>query len=265
MASEEKIDISILLSGIRPANWEIVYKSIQNSFHGSWELVICTPQEPKFINEYFVKNRTNIKVIQDYGSPVRCYQICLVNAVGKYVCHIADDGELLPNALDVAFKSLEENPNSVVVGKYNEGAPNPIMDEISYYYPARHDATNVEFVPKDCLMLMEGVMPRDLMFEVGGWDAKRFECYPMAGIDLSIRLYHKGVKFIFQDEMLFKCSHMPGTLGDHAAVHFGQVQGDEPRFKLLYSLPKSQSRITIPLDNWKESPERWVRRFGIKT
>lgn len=253
--------LSILLSGIRPSNWQKFYDSILESYHGEFELIIVTPFEMPYIGKA-LKDTTHVRFIQDWGSPMRCYQIGLVNAIGKYVTWGADDGVFMPNALDIAVKTLEETVNCVVVGKYTEGNPNnDEMNKIDYYYPARHSATNVEYMPYDCLMLMEGILPKELMYEVGGWDTK-FECCPMGFIDLSIRLYHKGIKFIFQNEILFKCSHMPGMDGDHAPVHLGQTLSDIPRFQLMYSQQKSESRINIELDNWKSSDAQWKRRFG---
>lgn len=256
-----KIKLSVLLSGLRPQNWKKLYQSIEDSFSDSFELIIVSPYEAPFCL-VDLADKTNIKFIQDWGSPLRCYQIALVNATGEFITWCADDGVFMPKALDIALKLLLEAPGSVLVGKYNEGADNPAMDKIDYYYPARHDSTNVPYVPKDCLMLMEGVIPRGTMIEAGGWDTK-YECFPMGAIDLSIRLYNKGLKFIFQEEMFFKCSHMPGTEGDHAPVHNGQILRDQPLFKLVYSLPKSKDRKDIELDNWKKSPDKWARRFNL--
>lgn len=253
--------LSVLLSGIRPNNWQKLYDSIETSFSGDWEFIIVSPYESSHIRAA-LKETKNVRFIQDYGSPMRCYQKALVNSIGEYITWCSDDGIFLPKALDIAVESLDKNPNSVVVGKYNEGKPNPVMDNIEYYYPKKHDATNVEFVPEGCLMLMEGIVPRETMFEVGGWNAEKFEVCPMGFIDLSIRLHNKGVKFIFQEEMLFTCSHMPGMEGDHGAVHLAQTLHDVPLFKLMYSNPKSKNIVNIPLDNWEKAPERWKRRFG---
>lgn len=255
------MELSVLLSGIRPGNWLTLYNSIKESSSGKFELVIVSPFQPPWCL-YDLKDVDNITFVQDWGAPVRCYQIALVNAKGKYIVQAADDGIFCPDALNKAVNALNLNDNSVVVGKYNEGAENPIMNQIDYYYPARHKDTAMPYVPKDCLMLMEGVVPREIMIEVGGWDT-RFQTAPMAFIDLSIRLYNKGCKFIFQEEMLFRCSHMPGTEGDHKPVHIGQTQRDVPLFQLIYSQAKSKDRIKIDLDNWKDSPSKWNLRFGV--
>lgn len=252
--------LSILLSGLRPNLWQTLYDSIEKSFSGEWEFIIVSPYESPHIHQA-LKDVSKVKFIQSYRSPMACYQQALIHSTGQYVTWCADDGVFLPDALDVAVKSLDENPNSAVVGKYNEGKPNAVMNNIDYYYPKKHDATNVEFVPDDVLMLMEGIVPRETMIEVGGWDASRFEVCPMGFIDLSIRLYRKGVKFIFQNEMLFTCSHMPGMEGDHGPVDRGQTLHDVPLFKLMYSNPKAKDRINIELNNWEKTNEKWKRRF----
>lgn len=253
--------LSVLLSGLRPNNWMKLYQSIIQSFHGEFEFIIVSPYEEPFILDA-LKGMDNTHHIHDMGSPLRCYQIALTHAKGEHITWAADDGWFLPNALDISVKHLDDNPNSVVVGKYNEGEDNYQMDDIRYYYPARHDATRAKFVPQDCLMLMEGVIPRETMINCGGWDASKFECFPMGAIDLSVRLHNKGLKFIFQQEMLFKCGHTPGMTGDHAPVHNAQTKKDVPMFNLIYNTSAGQNRIDIDINNWEKAPSKWRERFG---
>jgi hypothetical protein len=250
--------LSCILPGIRPGNWLRLYESIKSSFSGEFELVIISPYDlPKS-----VVNIPNIKAIKDYGTPVRCMDIGLENCSGDFITWAADDGYFIGKSLDMAVSSLEGKEKAVVVGTYTEGsADNPFMRSKSYYYINYHDGSRNKFIDNDCLMVMEGVIPKALLTEMGGWDTK-FEVCPMAFCDLSVRMFRHGVSFIFQNDPMFKCSHMPGHEGDHGPVHDGQVLHDEPIFKSIYSSEKEINRIKIPLDNWKESPEVWTRRFN---
>jgi hypothetical protein len=251
------VELSVLLSGIRCGNWKRLYESIEKSYSGSWEFIIVSPYKlPRSL-----EGKTNIKLIEDWGAPMRCYQRALCESTGKYITWAADDGVYLPNALDLGMQSIRDKENTVIVGNYNEGKDNPDMLDIKYYYIYTHEGSRCEYLPKDCLMLMVGIVPADMMKEIGGWDC-RWEACPMGFNDLSIRLYNKGVKFIFQPQQMFKCGHMPGEAGDHGPIHWAQTTRDTPIFKMIYSDPASRGRISIPLDNWKSSPERWVRRFG---
>jgi hypothetical protein len=250
--------LSCILAGIRPGNWLRLYDSIASSFSGEWELIIISPYDlPKDI-----KDRQNIKLIKDFGSPVRCMDIGLENCSGEFITWAADDGYFLGQSLDIAVASLEGKENHVVVGKYYEGAgDNPFMNSKSYYYINYHDGSRSRFIDNNCLMVMEGVVPANLLREMGGWDAENFEVCPMAFCDLSVRLFRKGCSFIFQEENMFKCSHMPGHEGDHGPVHDAQVEHDEPRFKSIYKSEIFKDRVFVSLDNWKTSSDKWTRRF----
>ncbi len=256
------MELSVLVPGIRPGNWKQLYDSVAESFSGTWEIIFCGPYPPP----RSLEGKENVKFIEDWGSPVRAQQIALTHATGDYVTWAADDGIFLPKSLDIAKELLKDKDyKTVVVGKYYEGInfhENPQMADIQYYYIYTHEGSRCEFIPRDCLMLMEGLIPRQLLIETGGWDAKSFEVCPMAYNDLSIRFYNMGVKFILQESMMFKCGHMPGTTGDHGPIHNAQTYHDTYIFKMIYSYAKSKQRINLDLNNWKECPSRWERRFG---
>ena len=253
------IKLSCILAGIRPGNWLRLYDSIASSFSGTWELVIVSP----YYLPLDIRNKPNVKLIRDFGSPVRCMDIGLEHCEGEYITWAADDGYFLPGALDISMSILEGNEKNVVIGKYYEGAGNnPLMNSSAYYYVNYHDSSRSKFIDNNCMMVMEGVVPAKAIREAGGWDASLFEVCPMAFCDLSVRLFNMGYVFIVQPDPMFKCSHMPGHEGDHGPVHDGQTQHDEPTFKSIYNQPESVNRKEIPIDNWKQAPERWARRFG---
>lgn len=257
-----KIDLSVICPGIRTSNWERLYKSIQESFHGTFEII--------FVGPYPVPdallNRPNIQYIQDWGTPIRCQQIGLLAARGEWISWAADDGRYLPHALDIAFEKLASEhmkKDVVIMGKYYEGNNDgdmPMQGD-DYYYLAKHDGSRSTFLPDNYLMLNVGVLARQLLIHFGGWDCQ-FEVCPMAYNDLAIRLQNHGVKFIIQQEMMFTCSHMPGHAGDHGPVHDAQVYFDEPKFWKIYHTPGCEKRGTIDLLNYQQCAPRWERRFG---
>lgn len=257
------MQLSIICPGIRVERWINLYNSIASSFFGSWEIIFISPYPlPEQL-----KYKKNIQWIQDWGSPIRCQQRGLIAAKGDWINWAADDGVFLPNALDIAWKKLAEvnfDINHVVMGKYYEGNNDGDMpmQNNDYYILANHDATRIKWIPNTYFMLNVGMVAREKLLEVGGWDAESFEVCPMAYNDLAIRLQRSGVKFVVQDEMMFKCSHMPGHEGDHAPIHDGQIDHDQPLFKAMYSTPRCSERIKIDLFNWKNAPAKWERRFG---
>ncbi len=254
---EHKYKLSVICPGIRRKNWLRLYESIKESFSGEFELIFIGPEEPLHPVSHF----HNVKYTRDMGTPIRAQQIGLIACEGEYVTWAADDGKFLRGALDKAFSLLE--PNSLVMGKYYEGNNDgdlPMQDD-GYYILSNHDATRIKWT-QGFYMLNVGIVSRETLLEVGGWDAENFEVCPMAYNDLAIRLQRKGVKFIIQQEMMFKCSHLPGHAGDHGPVHDAQTMKDEPRFRSIYGTEQCLKRIKIDINNWKLSPERWARRFG---
>jgi hypothetical protein len=79
---------------------------------------------------------------------------------------------------------------------------------------------------------------------------------------MAMRTQRDGAKIHLIDLIMSQCGHMPGTSGDHAPMHYAQLDHDEPLFRSIYSDPNCVNRIKIDINNWKNSPERWVRRFG---
>lgn len=265
-ASQQKGDemkLSVLVPGIRTANWRKLYDSIAKSCKYEFEFIIISPYE-LLENMHRLEN---VVWIQDWGTPIRCQQRGLCAAKGQYITWAADDGEYFPRALDIAMDKLKEvgfDPMTLVMGKYFEGSnpyDNEVMAGTQYYVLSRHDASRSKHIPADYLMLNVGVVPRKLLIDLGGWDCQ-FEVCPMAYNDLAIRLQRYGVKFIIQNELMFSCTHMPGHEGDHGPIHDAQVYHDQPLFRKIYSVQASTGRDKIPLDNWKLVPERWARRFG---
>lgn len=252
--------LSVIVPSIRPGNLKRLYESVQTAFTGDFEFIVISPYEfPKYFSD-----KNNVKLIKDYGSPVRAQQMGIIEAQGEYVLWGgADDGYYFPGTVDLALKKLEtEDYKTLVIGKYYEGSENPFMNTIKYYKINTHDGSRSKFILNDCLMFMVGVIPRKLLIEIGGLDSEKFEALPMAFNDISVRLANLGAKFIFQEEIMFRCSHMPGHLGDHGPIHDAQIGFDQPMFLKIYNDPESLKRTTIDINNWQKSPERWTRRFG---
>lgn len=258
-----KYDLSVLVPGIRPHNWLRLYNSVGESFIGSWEMIIISPYDlPPELGNF-----QNIKLIKDWGTPIRCQQIGLIASTGDYISWAADDGYYLPGALDIGFNLIrkEEIMSAVVTGKYHEGdnrENDAFMSKDEYYMIDTHRSSNLKSTKgKGYYLLNVGIAPRTLLIAYGGWDCQ-FEVCPMAYTDLAIRLQHGGVKFLIQEELMFKCGHMPMRTGDHGPIHDAQIEHDEPLLQKIYSRREYERNDFIDLDNWTKSPERWERRFG---
>src|SRR3990167_2530104 len=249
--------LSVIVPSIRPGNLPRLYESIRSAYSGEFEFIVVGPQG---LDPWF-DDKPSCVCVKDMGSPVRAQQLGLVKARGDFVLWgVADDGLFRPGAIDAAMSQAA--PLTVVVGKYNEGADNPAMNERKYYYINTHDCCRSSYIENDWLMFMIGIAPRKLLLEIGGVDACLFEALPMAFNDLSARLYRHGAKFVLMNEIMFRCTHLPGHEGDHGPIHDAQTQSDEPRFRQLYGDAAVMVRTRIDPDNWQKAPAVWARRFG---
>ena len=254
------MDISVLMPSIRIYFLPKVYERIEASFHGTWEMVVVSPYD---IPEQ-LKGK-NVVWIKDMGSPVRCRQIGLCACNGKYICYAADDSNFLPDSLDKAYELIKDKDYKyIILGKYSEGMKDnkqTVTDEyyhLSYHRPHK---SIIERLGRDYLFINTGLVSREFMWEVGGFDCE-YEACAMACCDLSIRLQNEGGQIIIMQEPLFWSTHIAGTNGDHAPIHNAQLGHDMPHYNTTYMNNKTCMRGKIPLDNWKDAPPVWERRFG---
>ena len=81
-------------------------------------------------------------------------------------------------------------------------------------------------------------------------------------MDFAIRTQRAGSEYFMIPHPIFTCSHMPGTTGDHAPVHYAQLEHDQPLLKEIYNNPDCLNRVKIDINNWKGAEKRWNRRFS---
>ena len=255
-----KTKLSVILPGIRIKNWNRFYQSVKESFSDTFEVIIVSPFDlPEEMREY-----KNIKHILDKGSPARCQQIALTHCEGEFVTWGADDGVFLKNKLDEAVKLWEENATcdkDIVTCKYTEGKKYSKDMLEDFYYRINHAAgLRSTYIPDNYWVLNVGVIKTKHAKEIGGWDS-RFQVTTISHMDFAVRTQRDGSKYFMLEKPIFVCTHMPDTTGDHAPVHFAHVEDDEPLFRTIYNNPESVDRIKIDINNWKNSPEVWKRRF----
>ncbi len=268
-------DLSILMPGIRPERWPAFYEAVTKSFSGTFELIIVGPHPDgpdDTLNRFsFSPLDKPWTFIADWGSPIRAQQIALLAARGNYLAWASDDGIYQPGMLDRGFELLAAHghaPDVAVTSRYLEGELNPddpgnydrMMAE-DYWRMGHHDLFRGLFIPPEYFLLNVCLVPRAKVLELGGWDC-RFETHAISWLDFAVRAQRAGLKVVLQDGIAVKHGHMPGRTGDHAPMHDAQIEHDEPLFREIYGHPDSLRRRVVPLDNWKDAPARWERRFG---
>jgi len=178
---------------------------------------------------------------------------------------MADDAVLLEGALDKCvdvFLAMPENIKNVISCKSIEGVngTEKIVHDVKYYTVNGSSVTASKYIPDDWLIMNGAICWTQYVQYLGGWDCS-FQCAAMAVTDLAIRAQIDGAKFQFHDEILFDLDHMPGTSGDHAPIHYGQILEDEPMFRQKYNNPLKLIKTKIDIMNWRKADSIWKRRF----
>lgn len=252
-----KPEISILMPGIRPQNWDAVYDSILTSTKRSFELIIVSPYAlpPKLLEA------KNVKYVKDFGSPVRASQIGATLAEGTYFVHTADDALFIPEALDKNIDLLVSMGGSikdVVVAKYYEGqngTSKPLQPD-SYFTLGGSTWTKTKYIPDNWWLFNVALMYRDYFEELGGWDCA-FEGTFYSHCDLAIRSQHDGATVKMSDFPLLDCDH---GQSDHPPIESAQTLSDKPLYFAKYDNYNHIQTITAT-SNWKSAQQVWSRRF----
>ncbi len=251
-------DLSVIMAGIRVEKWLGVWQSIRAAWSGRFELFIVGPEPPG----EDVTDR--VMWMGDWGSPVRCYQRALQFATAPLLVWAFDDGLFEPGALDESARLLKAAGGllNAVAHRYLEGDVNTDnMRADEYYTFGHHDHVRDMHIPGEYKLLNSGMTYTATARAVGGWDSQ-FEAPAAAWADFAARLQNSGVAVVLQDGIAVKFGHLPGPSGDHGPIHHAQIEHDLPLFQKIWRDPAAKERRAVPLDNWRQSPERWERRFG---
>lgn len=252
-----KPKLSIIVPGIRPDNWDRLYKSVNLPIQ-DWEMIFVGPWDNTAITSI-----KNVKFFKDFGSPTRAMNIGLVLSEGEWIHWSADDAWFINDEPANIFEStLNCDANTILSAQYLEG-PAPVnMDQDSYYkigssIPYWQNCSNVN---GDWFVLNTGIVRKNILEYFGGWDSQ-FETLFWTHTDLAIRLQKFGYKINLYRTPIIHCEHMPGKSGDHGPVDEGHNEHDEPLFRAIYTNPSSSNRFNIDINNWKSADSRWSRRF----
>ena len=257
------MELSLIVSGIRPTKWIRFYDCVKESFSGEFEVIFIGPFDSLPTN---LKDKKNVKFISDKGSPVRCSQRAACEARGKYVSICADDMFFFPGTIDRIFELLHANAREkkfIVTGKYYEGHKKKHKRDHSahqYYLVNNSTVTRSPFIQSDWLILNLFFMRHDYFMDIGGLDTI-FEGTAMSVTDLANRVQHDGAIVVLPEYIVADVEFTPGTSGDHGPVVAAQIEHDEPLYQKMYRSPDWIKRIVIDPQNWKLQPEIWKRRF----
>lgn len=257
-----KYNLAICLPGIRIENWEKLYDSAIESVRPYlFEMIIVGPNFPS----PNLLSKQNFKFIQDYGSPARCAQIATTQTNSEYIVWGSDDGLFTPNSLGECLNmfynhnnyNIDPNKDEIII-KYSEGSMSSGGSKNEYYNARHHNDLKLPGVKEKFKIAPVGMLKLDYFRWLGGLDC-RYEHLNMNAIDLSFRIQNNGGNLHLSPNVVMNCSWEPNTSGIHAPVHYAHLENDLPLFREMWG--KENNTVRIDYDNWKNSPEKWPRRF----
>lgn len=262
-----KPEISIILPAIRVENWDKLYDSIKMSTSRRFELIICGP----YALTKKLQDLTNVKYVKDFGCPTRASAIASLLAEGKLITWVTDDAILVRDSLDTAINllySMGKDYKNVIISKYLEGQMGQQKThQPDWYFKINgrqgfRPCTYSQHISDDWWIFNTAIMYREFFEELGGLDSS-FEHAAMADTDFAIRAQTAGANVQITQVLMYDCDH---GQADHKPIEIAQVQFDEPRLQAKYRDPnwKDKLQINIDINNWKDYPSVWERRFNLK-
>lgn len=274
----DSLDLSIVIPGFRPHRWVETYNTIsQSCTRYSFEIIFVGPYSPP--DE--LKNNPQIKYIEDWGTPTRCLQIGVANASAALFTLGADDVIFFPDGLNQAMDLYKSvcGEKDIVALRWREGADfsGVYMDDIYYlaktFYhtlaliktlPPKH-RPNYHFeqlnIPDHYRLAQNPLMSVHYCKEIGGYDCV-FEHLAWASHDFSYRVQRDGGKIHLSPAEVLNCSQIyDATHPERVPIETANTNHDGPLLKQMHKDPNIVNRIRIDFDNWKQSPEVWIRRF----
>ena len=211
-----------------------------------------------------------MKIIKDFGSPVRAHCIGASLAEGELITWISDDGLCTPGGLETAIDALydvEENPKNVVIYKYSEGEKTYIDEyfKISFHRGPNGEGIASEYLPEDWYIFNSPLMYREFYEDLGGLNCS-YEATALAMTELGIRAQEEGAIVHLLKGAPIVCNTQDAPLeGSHTHIHNAQESNDEPLYESIYKFPDWRERISLKLDyaaEWKTAPIVWPRKWG---
>jgi len=252
--------LSIFLPSIRTFYLEKLYESAINSCKKhDFELVIAGPFElPESL-----KGNNNIKFIKTYASPTKSAQLAAIACEGELIYHTSDDVLFIENAIDEAIELYDRkcSDDDIVSMRYIESLNHEAKNEFPLHYWTVANSCPIHSLNQNWNINANFLMKKDLFVKYGGFDCC-FEYLTQAGADLLIRLQKNGSIVYHSEKNITTADWSGGSKGEeHKPIQIAQEQKDTPLFWNIW-LFDYDTRNIIDINNHKNYPDKWERRFG---
>lgn len=256
-----KYDVSICLAAIRTEFWTEFYNTASLACKDkTFEVVFCGPYDVPVE----LKEKDNIKFVQDFGSPTRCMQLASMQCEGELIANASDDGIWVEDSMSKAINMYNEQckDGDGLILRYTEGYGRPAWTK----FHAKDKCWNSHSYPP--VRKLQGVKGH---FRHGTWMIKLSEFRRLGGLDCKY-----GAMNFSSIDLLHRMQAHGGTM--YLSPTFVQNYGFDPHSPYYKFIQDSSNygwtlfekdwitdndRYIIPFDTWKDSPEKWARFSNV--
>jgi len=270
-----KPKVSIILPSIRPQNLIKFYSSVLSACQKHlFEIIIPSPY---LIPDDLLKSG-NVTFIHTYASPTISFMQGSSLAKGEFIYNVTDDGLLQNDVLDIVIKSFDSEytltDKDIINLVYIEDVLDVNTLELKkepkrfpehYWIAGAYSEYNKPAINPQWNLAPHFFMRREYFEYLGGLDCG-FEYLNYNLHDLVFRAQENGSTVYQTPFTCFLCSHLPNTSGDHGPIDEAHNNVDVPRFNTIYSKEDAvSSRIRLDINDWKNRPSIWDKRFSNKS
>lgn len=255
------VKFSLVIPSVSPERWYSLAKDLELACQQhSFEIIFVGP---KPLTEEML-GYPYAKAIRDFGCPSRCLQMGAVLAEGEYISWASDDCRIENGAIDSAIalfdSSLSDNDGMIMMYSEGENHTGTQHEDPTYWFAHTHPDLRLAGVNSDWRIAPVGMYKRATFYKHGGLDCA-FETVNFNTHDLAFSIQNAGGHLISSPGRVFRYNWSPDSSRKaYQPVFMGFIQ-DQHRMRVLYSNPNYVNERNITLDNWREQPALWPKRY----
>lgn len=258
-------DVSIFMPSIRTHKQLGWYDSIKRSCKvHTFQVVIAGPFE---LHED-IRSLPNVKFIKTYSHPTKSAQLAALECDGDLIYHTTDDVLFYEDAIDRCiwyFKAVC-NSSDIISMRYIESKDHINQETFPYEYWSmqnflRGNGAPFIQVPTDWRMNAQLMMKRNEFIQMGGFDCS-FEYLTHAAADLELRSQILKNRVHDSPVNVSSADWYEGVSVDHEPICLAQTNDMSIFGNIWLQSAKSNFQRTVHIDNHRNYPDHWIRRFG---
>ena len=254
------MDISVLIPSIRTPNWSIVLDTLKESCKRySYEVVFIGPFDPPGGVDL-----SKVTYIKSYRCPSAAAQQGAEHCKGELLYHCVDDAKFIPGAIDAAtdlYKQVCGYKDTVNMRYTEDDDYSGKTFPLEFWNAHHHPPMRLPGVPGHYKIALHFLVNTKYFLELGGFDCG-YEYLNFNLHDLMFRLQYDGGRIFDSPTDVTNCNHYGNRRVDHGVIEDAYPH-DKDRFTGKYMNPNALTpeNVRIDVNNWRNQPEVWARRF----